>query len=301
MKKTSSVLLIAVFLLASHRASGQMSSDTSCQHSYSFGILQQHEMKYAASYDTLKEFVERCPTNIYAPGAFGSMAGDVGYGGDGPFPGCLLDFRQWLLSALSWNPYSPTYFCTDVHAIMQTFGTTDTGWAAGNKVTNEGMSVLYWLLHNPFCDNSSDSQLYVNGRGSQEEEWFNWPGLDTATTPLDTTIYTMHQLGLDSVLKYAGLLGVSSNTPSIISNATAYPNPTGEGTVISFGIAREAYVSINLYNVLGHQVSSAGFGGVVEPGNLSVPMSLVGLPSGTYFARIQTTYGEAQTVKLVKE
>ncbi len=112
----------------------------------------------------------------------------------------------------------------------------------------------------------------------------------------------MHDLGLDSVLKYFGMLGVSEGTaPSIISNATAYPNPTGEGTVISFGIAREAYVAINLYDVLGHQVSSSGFGSVVEPGNLSVPISLVGLPSGTYFARIQTTYGEAQTVKLVKE
>ncbi len=273
--------------------------DTSCQHSYNVSSLLQASGQYTSAFDTSMAFVERCPTDPHAPFAFGDLAGDAAYGGAGPLPAALLPFRQWLISALAWNTNSPDYFCSDVFAIMQTFGTTDTSWTAENTATNEAMSVLYWLQHNPLCYSSYDSEFYANGRGSQIRAWLDTQ--DTATNPLDTTIYTMHQLGLDSVLKYAGLLGVSSNTPSIISNASAYPNPTGEGTVISFGITREAYVTVNLYDVLGHQVSSAGFGGVAEPGNLSVPMSLVGLPSGTYFARIQTTYGEAQTVKLVKE
>jgi hypothetical protein len=216
----------------------------------------------------------------------------------------LLDFQQWLLSALAWNPGDPNYFCADVRTIMGTVttGNVDTSWQQNNTETNRSLSVLYWLIHNPLCFNPLDSELYVNSRGSQYETYLNWPGLDRDTVPFDTTIYTMQQLGLDSVLKYAELLNASvGSEPSIITNPTAYPNPTGEGTVISFGIAKEAYVIINLYDVLGHQVTSAGFGSVVEPGNLSVPMSLQGLASGTYFARIQTTYGEAQTVKLVKE
>ncbi len=278
-----------------------MPLDTSCQHSYSVSHILQHDREYAASYDTSKAFVERCPTDPDASGAFGDMSGDVDNGGDGPVPAAYLDFRQWLISALAWNTNTPDYFCSDVFSIMRTFGTTDTSWQACNTATNEGMSVLYWLQHNPLCSGSYDSELYINGRGSQKESYLNWPGLNRDSIPLDTTIYTMQQLGLDSVLKYAGLLGVSSNTPRIISNATAYPNPTGEGTVISFGIAREAYVIINLYDVLGHQVSSAGFGNVVEPGNESIPFSLQGLPPGTYFARILTAYGEVQSVKLVKE
>jgi hypothetical protein len=276
-----------------------MPLDTSCQHSYNVSSLLQAAGQYAAAYDTSMAFVERCPTDPHASFAFGDMAGDVGNGGNGPYPGALTSFRQWLISALPWNTNSPDYFCSDVFAIMQTFSTTDTAWAAGNTVQNEGLSVLYWLQQNPLCFSSYGSQLYINSRGSQKRGWLDTQ--DTSTTPLDTTIYTMQQLGLDSVLKYAGLLGVSNNTPSIIINASAYPNPTGEGTVISFGIAREAYVAINLYDVLGHQVSTEGFGGVVEPGNLSVPISLVGLPSGTYFARILTAYGEVQSVKLVKE
>ena len=276
-----------------------------CQLSFNRGMSYEQNNLYQQSYDTLRAFVESCPTrdDIPSAAAFGIMEDDVQSGGDGPYPQSARDFQQWLISALAWNPGNAQYFCADVYALMATVGTgnPDTTWQQSNNETNRGMSVLYWILHNPLCANPDGSELYVNSRGSQYETYFNYPGLDRDTVPFDTTIYTMHQLGLDSVLKYAGLLGVNNNTPSIISNATAYPNPTGTGTVISFGIAREAYVSINLYDVLGHQVSSAGFGGVVEPGNLSVPMSLQGLPSGTYFARIQTTYGEAQTVKLVKE
>jgi hypothetical protein len=273
--------------------------DTSCQHSYNVSSLLQASGQYMAAYDTSMAFVQRCPTDPHAPFAFGDMAGDADYGGAGPLPGALLLFQEWLISALAWNTSSATYFCSDVHAISGTFGNYDTSWIDGNTATNKSLSVIYWLQQNPLCNSSDDSELYTNTRGTQIRTWLDTQ--DTATTPLDTTIYPMQQLGLDSVLKYAGLLGVSNNTPSIISNATAYPNPTGDGTVISFGIAREAYVVINLFDVLGHQVSAGSFGGMVEPGNLSVPISLQGLPSGTYFARIQTTYGEAQTFKLVKK
>ncbi len=229
----------------------------------------------------------------------GSADNLVQNGALGAAPGCWEQNLQWLLSVLPLRQ-DAQWFCADVFAIMGSLDDEpDTNYQQRNTEGNRGMSVLNWLIHNPACNNSGLDQLYLNSRGSQISTWLDTQ--DTDSVKLDTTIYTMQQLGLDSVLKYAGLLSVSNNTPSIISNATAYPNPTGEGTVISFGIAREAYVSITLYDVLGHQVSTAGFGGVVEPGNLSVPMSLQGLPAGTYFARIQTTYGEAQTVKLVKE
>jgi len=252
----------------------------------------------------LKAAVQNCPTFPDAPGAFGTMANDVQNKGDGPIPQSLPDFQHWLISALAWNPGNSDYFCADVHAMMGTVatGNIDTSWQQMNNEANRGMSVLYWLIHNPVCWNPSDTELYVNSRGSQKEDWIDWPGMDTSKTPLDTTIYSMHDLGLDSVLKYAGMLGVNNaNTTSILSNATASPNPAGTGTEISFSTSREAYVKIDLFNLLGVKVGNAGFESVVQPGNHEVPLSLSGLPSGTYYARIVTTYGEVQTVKLVKE
>ncbi|HEY3874695.1 MAG TPA: T9SS type A sorting domain-containing protein [Candidatus Kapabacteria bacterium] len=94
---------------------------------------------------------------------------------------------------------------------------------------------------------------------------------------------------------------MSSKDSDIIINASASPNPTGTGTVLTFGTAKEAYVIVNLYDVLGHTAGTAHFEGSIEPGNHSIPLSLIGLPPGTYFARIQTTYAEVQSVKIVKE
>jgi hypothetical protein len=272
-----------------------------CLYLWARGRDDDAQAQWPECYDTLKMFVERCPKNQWAHTAFGGMSNACDYGGNGPSPGCWISYQNWLISALAWNPGNAQYFCADVEALMGTVGISpDTDWQEANTNTNRGMSVLYWILHNPLCNNADDSELYVQSRGSQIRTWRDTQ--DTSKVPLDTTIYPMQDLGLDSLLKYAALLGVNEgNAPSIITNATAYPNPTGEGTVVSFGVSREAYVTIALLDVLGHEVTAPSFGGVVEPGNLSVPLTLQELPSGTYFARIMTTYGEVQTVKIVKE
>jgi hypothetical protein len=98
------------------------------------------------------------------------------------------------------------------------------------------------------------------------------------------------------------MLGVhSGQTETIISSATAYPNPFGEGTVVSFSTSREAYVKVELFDVLGNAVAATSFESVLQSGNHSVPIATHNLAAGTYYARILTTYGEVQTVKLVKE
>jgi hypothetical protein len=273
---------------------------TGCNHLFAAGLTYQQAGDFKKSYDTLTYFVQQCPTNPYAVNTFGRLSTDVQGGGNGSFPDCLLSFREWLLSALAWNPHNAAYFCADVMEIGGTFGTKDTSWAVANTVTNKGLSIDYWIMHNPLCANSFDSELYTNSRGSQRETWFNTQ--DTSNVPLDTTIYSMHDLGLDSVLIYAAMLGVhSGQTETIISSATAYPNPFGEGTVVSFSTSREAYVKVELFDVLGNAVAATSFESVLQSGNHSVPIATHNLAAGTYYARILTTYGEVQTVKLVKE
>jgi hypothetical protein len=280
-------------------AEAQSYDTESCDQSYKTGLAD-FRGNYVRSYDTLKAFIQRCPTHPKAPHSFGLMIGDVAHGGNGPLPEALFIFRAWLISAFAWNPHDPTYFCADVETIMQTFGTKDTSWWVQNDVQNRGLSVLYWLIHNPLCTNYSDSQGYTNGRGSQRETWFNTQ--DTNEVPLDTTIYSMHDLGLDSVLKYAAMLGVhSNNMPDIISSAIASPNPMKNGTLITFSTSREAFVKIEVFDLLGNKVATNGFEGIVEHGTHSIPISLGTLSRGSYYARITTTYGEAQTVKLIKE
>jgi hypothetical protein len=115
----------------------------------------------------------------------------------------------------------------------------------------------------------------------------------------------MADLGLDTLLaRHSLYASVVPQPESIILSATASPNPVSTGTIITFGLSQEAYVKINLFDILGHGVAGSGregFEGLFQPGNHEVPLSLQGLPSGTYYARILTAFGSVATVKLVKE
>ena len=148
------------------------SAPTGCQLAFNIGMQAAVNHAYQESYDTLEAYVPRCPKDVNAPGAFGIMSEDVQQGGNGLAPQSWIDFKNWLLSALAWNPGDPAYFCSDVHALAGSLEATDpnldTTWRQVNTGTNMVLSVLYWMIHNPACA-PGDTEGYVNGRGSQLE------------------------------------------------------------------------------------------------------------------------------------
>ncbi|HET6402060.1 MAG TPA: T9SS type A sorting domain-containing protein, partial [Candidatus Kapabacteria bacterium] len=283
-------------------ALGELENKSPCDSMYLIGYQGENDGNYTESYDTLKYFMEHCDTDHWALYGFGDMETDVQEYGLGPRPQCWIEFKNWLISVLPLRQ-DPAWFCADVQALVGSLGTDpegDTAWADINAGTNAQLAVIRWLLQNPLCATSGDSEAYDGSRGGQWNAWV--ASVDTNKVKLDTTLPSLHDLGLDSVLKYGALLGVHEpEMESIISNASASPNPAGTGTEIYFTTNREAYVKIDLFNLLGVKLGVTGFEDVLEAGNHEVPISLSGLPSGTYYARIVTTYGEVQTVKLVKE
>jgi hypothetical protein len=273
-----------------------------CNYSYNLGNAWIQEGRFAQAYDTLRSFVERCPLNPYAPSAFGDMSGAVQNGGDGPFSSCWLDFRTWLLSALPWNTSSVQYFCADVETIGGTFGSpSDTTWDRENYSTNSSLAVLQWLIQNPLCNNPDDQEEYVNTRGSQAQTWLdNYPNLNG----LDTTLPSMHDLGLDSVLKYGLRLGVHSApnvAAAVLLNAVVQPNPATDHTTLSLTIGREAYVRVEVIDLLGRVVPGISYEGTAERGTNTIPISTNQLATGSYYLHISATGGETKMVKFVKE
>ncbi len=275
-------------------------SEQTCIQLYNAGVGLTDNMDWLASYDSLKKFIENCANNSYpnAPSAFFYMSGDMEQL-KAQDTAIWSDYQLWLRSVLYLNTTDPEYFCQCVEQFSP--------WIYYPPSTNDSIGVLqydttlaltYWLLQNTNCDSTDLRRDYEGGRVNQKDLWQQ----SGESGALDTTLPPIPP-GLDSLLERHFLYASVSNPPppGILSSASASPNPVTSGTVIYFSISKEAYVKIELFDVLGHEVGSAGFESLFEPGNKSVPLSLAGLPSGTYFARIQTAYGEAQSVKLVKQ
>jgi hypothetical protein len=272
---------------------------TGCQLLDNEALAYDNNQQWQMAYDTAMELVEECANSNFPDVISGFSFMQQAADGLGNYGALRSNFYNWLKSVLYLNTTEPEYFCQCVYVMsgevpIPNHIYPDTGY-------NWNLAIINWLIQNTNCDSAGLRGLYASTRAGQIHIWQNDPTgykLDTTLPPLDSI-----DPGLKELLEKHFLYESVSETPqpSIISNATANPNPTGEGTVISFGISQEAYVKIELFDILGHEVGSAGFESLFEPGNKSVPLSLAGLPSGTYFARILTAYGEAQSVKLVKE
>ncbi len=270
---------------------------TGCQLIFNEANAYDNNRAWQMCYDTAKELVEQC--TFYYPDVISGFEfmthAATALGNTGQR---RSDYYAWLKSVLYLNTVNPEYFCSCVEALAGEIPVPhhiypDTGY-------DWVLAIQNWLIQNTSCDSASLRGIYNRTRETQRETWQNDPSqykLDTTLPPLDSIEPGLQEL-LEKHLLYAD---VPENFHGILSNASANPNPTGNGTVISFGISKEAYVKIELFDLLGHEVSSAGYESLFEPGNKSVPLLLAGLPSGTYYARIMSAYGEVQTVKLVKE
>src|SRR5207249_3558901 len=111
--------------------------------------------------------------------------------------------------------------------------------------------ISVWLMQNTSCDSATHDIFaeYNSTRRSQRESWLN----DT-TVPYDTTLPSMAELGLDTLLAKHFLFQNQKSVkrgPDILTTVTAAPNPTGTGTTLTFGMRETAYVRLEMFDVLG--------------------------------------------------
>ena|SRR5665213_868605 len=208
-------------------------------------------------------------------------------------------------AGLSWQRQPdtariPTQVIDSRHWISNGAYTSDAGliwsWDQSHQISF-AIDTLRWLSAGLYSSDGGTAWLPIPG-WPQDYPKFTVVDSSTAFGGYGTLDGPLWRLDMPWYVKAQS--GVAEQS-SAIDSIAASPNPVSTGTIISFGISKEAYVKIEVFDLFGNRVSSAGFESLFEPGNKAVPISLVGLPSGTYFARIVTAYGEVQTVKLVKE
>jgi hypothetical protein len=101
-------------------------------------------------------------------------------------------------------------------------------------------------------------------------------------------------------IKYGTVTSVkdlSENTPKEFNLYQNYPNPFNPATVISYSVAENSFISLNVYDVLGNEIIEL-VSEVKEPGTYSVSFDASALSSGIYFYRLKAN-GYSVTKKMI--
>jgi hypothetical protein len=95
-------------------------------------------------------------------------------------------------------------------------------------------------------------------------------------------------------------VGQNSNIPSEYSLRQNYPNPFNPSTQIEYSLKNDGKVTINIYNVLGEQVTSL-INGFQAAGNYKVVWNASRFSSGIYFYRIKSgDFNQIKKMVLIK-
>ncbi|MFA5835293.1 MAG: T9SS type A sorting domain-containing protein [Bacteroidota bacterium] len=101
-------------------------------------------------------------------------------------------------------------------------------------------------------------------------------------------------------LAYLMTLGVKeisdgSTIPKELLLLQNYPNPANPSTVFRFNLPKSSIATLHLFNLLGQNVTEI-YSGYVHEGSNEINWNGSQIPSGIYFARLQTQYG-VKTIK----
>ncbi|HYM19936.1 MAG TPA: T9SS type A sorting domain-containing protein [Candidatus Kapabacteria bacterium] len=248
--------------------------------------------QYKIQYDSLRHYIETCALvdSDWSYQAFTTL--DVDVQDYNPTDTTRYDrYRDWLLSVLYLNP-NPHYFCACVESISGTY-------AAGiyHNVPNAGLAVIKYLIDNKSCNSQGLDSTYSWSIQSRHQQWLN----GNRKIPEDTILPSLDSIGLGILLHHQGVTPSTYLPNPYLVSVSSSPNPFKNETTISFTLNRMAYITVDVFDVLGHKVWGSDHGGTMDAGVHTIRLDGAGLPTGTLYARISTGFGEVKTAKLVKQ
>lgn len=166
-------------------------------------------------------------------------------------------------------------------------------WETATELNNYGFEIE----RRTDTDDNWKSLGFVPGHGSSSVS-NRYSFEDQSVSANGMIHYRLKQVDLDGSIRYYAETEVENNIPADFSLKQNYPNPFNPATVIEYSIAREANVSLKLYDALGNRICEL-VNEVKTPGRYKYHLnaSAMGLSSGIYFYSL--TSGEYhRTIKM---
>ena len=92
-------------------------------------------------------------------------------------------------------------------------------------------------------------------------------------------------------------IGGDQSTPTDFELTNCYPNPFNASTTIEYSLSQPVDVALSIYNIRGQKIETI-FQGTKNAGEHSVVWNADNVPSGIYFARLQSS-SESETIRMV--
>jgi hypothetical protein len=112
--------------------------------------------------------------------------------------------------------------------------------------------------------------------------------------------YRLKQVDFDGTFEYSNEVEVDFKVLTVYSLAQNYPNPFNPMTKIEFSLVSDSKVTLNIFDVLGQQVTSL-INGNLNAGNHNINFGASGLNSGVYFYTIEANGIDGTNFKSTKK
>ena len=181
-------------------------------------------------------------------------------------------------------------------------------WSTATEINNLGFEIQRTPLIPPFDKGWKDEEWvtvgFVEGNGTTTEPHaysFSESGQG------GVVYYRLKQIDFNGSFEYSKVIELNTVSVTTMELSQNYPNPFNPSTNIIYQIANDSFVSLNVYNTLGEEVSTL-INEFKTAGNYNVTFSAIGgsasggdawnLPSGIYVYRLHTG-NFAETKKMV--
>lgn len=241
---------------------------------------------------------------------FGTQSGKIYYSSN--------NGNTWTSSQTPMSSVSRIYFndvingvglagCENTAGVRLAKTTNGSTWVNGNSV--EDISVrgicgikgteTFWYNHNNNIYCTTNSGISWNRVFNYSQGGFIYNMTTSRSGQYPRSIYACTSTGkiVSGNTNTIGIRLLSTELPDKFELSQNYPNPFNPTTKINFSIRNSGFVSLKVYDINGKEAAQL-VNEKMSTGKYSVDFNSTGLPSGTYYYRIESQ-GFTETKKMI--
>ncbi len=152
-------------------------------------------------------------------------------------------------------------------------------WSTATELNNSGFEIQRK------SENSSWSNAgFVAGFGTTtESKSYSFTDNNLA---VGNYTYRLKQIDFNGGYEYSNEINVDVNAPLTYNLEQNYPNPFNPSTLIKYSVAKDGFVNVSIFNLLGEKVATL-VNGNMKAGSYELNFNASQLSSGVYFYSIE--------------